>query len=274
LNPAPLSPREILSLYDADIRSDPPPDDGIRFERIGGVVRGTGHYNLIFFADLTEASADAAISEQVAYFNNPRAELQWKVFGHDHPSDIGRRLASAGFELDPPETFMVLALANYAISHTMPGGVEIRRVSDTAGLRDFVAVGENAFGRNESWRFDAYGPRLADPTLGIFVAYAEGRPVCAGRLELPKARIFCGIWGGGTVPAFRSRGIYTGLVHARAKEAARLGYRYLTVDARDTSRLILERLGFVPLTSIRDYVLNRSKEAAITGAVGPDSPPP
>ena len=32
-------------------------------------------------------------------------------------------------------------------------------------------------------------------------------------------------------------------------------YRYLTVDARDTSRPILERLGFIELTTVTGWTL-------------------
>jgi GNAT superfamily N-acetyltransferase len=262
MNPDPLSSREILALYDAQVRADPAPEDGIRFERMGGIVRGTGHFNLIFFADLTEDSAEAAVRDQVADFSNPRTELLWKVYGHDRPAEIGKLLVSAGFEPDEAETLMVLALSDHAADASVPEGVEIRRVSDMEGLKDFVAVGGAVFGRSESWRLNAYSSRLADETLGIFVAYADGRPVSAGRLELPKGRAFAGIWGGGTLPSHRSRGIYRALVQTRAREAARLGYRYLTVDARDTSRPILERMGFVPLTGIREYILNRKVDAS------------
>ena len=74
-------------------------------------------------------------------------------------------------------------------------------------------------------------------------------------MELAPGRSFAGLWGGGTVLGYRSRGIYRGLVAARAREALRRGYRYLTVDARETSRPVLARLGFSALTSITGWKL-------------------
>ncbi len=132
--------------------------------------------------------------------------------------------------------------------------IEIRRVRDEAGLNDLIAVRSEALGRNESTMAGLFLPRLGDPTLRLFVAYADGMPVATGRLEMPPDRSFAGLWGGTTVPAFRGRGIYRMLVAERAREAQRRGYRYLRVDARDSSRPILERLGFVPLTTVTGWV--------------------
>ena len=56
---------------------------------------------------------------------------------------------------------------------------------------------------------------------------------------------FASLYGGATLPEWRSRGIYRALVAARARLAAARGVRYLLVDASDDSRPILERLGFV-----------------------------
>ena len=253
-----LSPRELLALYDAQIRSDPPPEAGITYERTGGVLRGTGAFNFIFHSDLDETTADAAIAAQARHFSDPPAEIQWKVYGHDLPADIGERLVAAGFGLEEPETFMVLRLSDYRPGAAMPAGLEIQRATDLSVIEDYVVVANAVFGGDESWRIGPFSSRLGDPTLAVYVAYADGNPVCSGRLEMPMGKSFASIWGGGTLQDFRGKGIYRALVDIRAREAIRRGFRYLTVDARDTSRPILEKLGFVPLTHIRDYVLNKS----------------
>jgi hypothetical protein len=45
------------------------------------------------------------------------------------------------------------------------------------------------------------------------------------------------------------------LVHARAEEAGRQGLRYLSTEARETSRPILERLGFTAAAREVTWVL-------------------
>jgi GNAT superfamily N-acetyltransferase len=245
----------ILERFDAEMRIDPAPEAGIRFEAVGGVVRAVGHYACIGYSELSEASADRAIEEQVAYFTALGQEVEWKVYGHDRPRDLGARLSAHGFEAEEAETLMLFDLARDAPPTVPNAHIAIQRVRDDAGLRDLIAVSGEAFGRDSSKRADEFRARLDDPTLGLFVAYAGGVPVAAGRLEMPPGRSFAGLWGGATVPGFRGRGIYRALVAERAREARCSGYRYLRVDARDTSRPILERLGFVSLTTVTGWFL-------------------
>jgi GNAT superfamily N-acetyltransferase len=78
--------------------------------------------------------------------------------------------------------------------------------------------------------------------------------VCAGWVRFPSGTEFATLWGGSTLPAWRGRGIYRALVAHRARLAAECGCRYLEVDASDDSRPILERLGFVAVTTTTPYV--------------------
>ncbi len=82
---------------------------------------------------------------------------------------------------------------------------------------------------------------------------AGERPIAAGRLELPPSGEFAGLWGGGTVPDWRHRGVFRSLVAYRAAIARDRGFRYLQVDAAEASRPILERLGFVELAKTMPY---------------------
>ena len=289
-----MTPAEILARFDAEMRIDPPPQPGVRYDRVGSVVRGFGAWQAVVFARLTSANADAAIAEQVAFFHAVANEvgsggadtvtaangggrgvraIEWKVYGHDTPADLGSRLAAAGFEPDEPETLMVFDLAappRAGDATAEPRGVDIRRVTDAAGLADLIAAGSAAFGRSETEQMARIGrelsARLDDPALSLYVAYAAGRPVAGARLVCPHARSFAGLWGGGTIPEYRGRGIDRALVHARAEEARRRGYRYLRVDARETSRPILERLEFIALTRVTEWRLEIAADPSARGS--------
>jgi GNAT superfamily N-acetyltransferase len=250
-----MTPSEILALFDAERRAEPLPEPGVQYERAGAVLRATGVQNWIARAELHDADVDAVIATEAAYFRSIGAEVEWKVYGHDRPADLAQRLAAAGFEPEEPETLMIYDLGGGSPPGAVPAGIVIRRIIETGGLADLVAVQREAFGEDRVRMAEELRRRLGDPALGLYVAYASLVPVAAARLEMPPGRSFAGLWGGATLPAYRGRGIYRGLVAVRAEEAVRRGYRFLRVDARESSRPILERLGFVALTSIMEWRL-------------------
>jgi GNAT superfamily N-acetyltransferase len=61
------------------------------------------------------------------------------------------------------------------------------------------------------------------------------------------------LWGGGTLPGWRGRGVFRALVAHRAALASARGFRYLQVDASPASRPIFRRLGFVELATTTPF---------------------
>ncbi|MEU7472628.1 GNAT family N-acetyltransferase [Streptomyces sp. NPDC044984] len=251
---------DVLALFDREVREGARPDGpGAEVERAGAVVRqkGPAHgWNGVVWSALEAADADVVIAEQIAHFTGLGREFEWKLYGHDRPADLGQRLAAAGFVPEPAETLMVGEVAGLALDAEPPEGVRIVPVTDRAGVDLMAEAQAKAFGTDVS-RFRRYllDRLTADPgTVVAVVALAGGEPVSAARMELVPGTPFAGLWGGGTVPRWRGRGIYRALVAHRARVAADRGYRYLQVDASSQSRPILERLGFTPLTTTTPYV--------------------
>jgi len=85
-------------------------------------------------------------------------------------------------------------------------------------------------------------------------AEADGEVVSAGWAVYEQGTEFAGLWGGSTLAEWRGKGIYKALVTVRAVRAVELGYKYLQVDASDDSSPILQRLGFVAVTSTTPWV--------------------
>jgi len=241
------------------MRADPPADPGVRIERTPEIVRAVGRYNCIVYSDLGRVDAGAAIADQAAHFIALGDDVEWKVYDHDLPLDLGKRLGMAGFVADEPETLMAFDLANELHAGPLPPDIDVKRVVDPQGLADLIAVNAATWDHGDPSMYEAFSQRLLDPTLGLFVGYAGGRPVAAARLEMPQHRSFAGLWGGCTVPDQRRRGIFRAIVAARAREALARGFRYLNVDAAASSRPILQRLGFVALTGVTGWKLNAPK---------------
>ncbi|WP_432196280.1 GNAT family N-acetyltransferase [Streptomyces sp. bgisy027] len=250
----------VLALFDRDMRESAQPDGpDARVERVGRIVRqvSSGHgWNGVVWSDLDAAGADAAIAEQIAHFSGLGREFEWKLYGHDLPVDLGQRLRAAGFVGQPEETLMIGEVADLNLDAEPPEGIRILPVTDGAGVDLVARVHEKAFGTDGSRLRHQLLARLAADadTVVAVVALAGDTPVSAARMELVPGTRFAGLWGGGTVEGWRGRGIYRALVAHRARAAVDRGYRYLQVDAMSSSRPILERLGFEPLTTTTPYV--------------------
>jgi GNAT superfamily N-acetyltransferase len=246
---------KILAQFDREMRMDPPLEDGYTLEREGPVLRAVGERAWITYSSLSEAEAPGAVRREAALFRDRGISVEWKLYSHDRPPTLPALLEANGFVRDPPETLMVLDLDGPLQRGTLAPGVTVRRVEDRATLEEAVRVSRTAFAPGPGWTLEEYLPKLASPEFAAFVAWFHGTPVSAGRLDLPARRAFASLWGGGTVPEHRGKGIYRALVAARADAARTRGYRYLTVDAMETSRPILERVGFQPLAPVVGWVL-------------------
>ncbi|WP_406359870.1 GNAT family N-acetyltransferase [Streptomyces sp. NBC_00715] len=250
----------VLALFDRDMRETARPDaPGARIERAGRVVRqigAEGGWNGVIWSDLDGTNADAAVAEQIRHFTGLGLEFEWKLYGHDRPEDLGRRLQAAGFTAQPEETLMIAELGDLTLDAEPPEGVRLLPVTDRAGVELVAEVHQQAFGTDGTrLRHQLLAQLTGDAdTVVAVVALAGDVPVSAARMELLPGARFAGLWGGGTVETWRGRGIYRALVAHRARVAADRGYRYVQVDASSQSRPILTRLGFQPLTTTTPYV--------------------
>ncbi|MFE3883777.1 GNAT family N-acetyltransferase [Streptomyces lydicus] len=249
----------VLALFDRQMRRDALADaPGARVERVGEVVRQVGvegGWSAVVWSGLDQATARPAIAEQVQYFTDLGREFEWKLYSHDQPADLGELLLAAGFEAAPDETLMIARIADLRDGGGLPEGVRLHPVTTPADVELMLSAHEGAFGTTADWlRPDLLDMLAESPgTVSMVVAMAGDIPVCGARMELHPGTEFAGLWGGGTVPAWRGRGIYRALVAHRAKIAAEHGYRYLQVDASEQSRPILQRLGFVALSTTTPY---------------------
>lgn len=253
----------LLALFDREMREHARPEGpGVRVERAGDVVRQVGaadDWNGVVWTSpgLDGAGADTAIAAQVEYYTAlGHDEFEWKLYSHDRPADLGRRLLAAGFGAEPAETLLVAHVADLSTAVRLPDGVTLRAVTDAAGVELMVLAHERAFGTDGSRLRHQVSARLesAPDRCVAVVAMAGDEPVSSARMELCPGTGFAGLWGGGTAAPWRGRGIYRALIAYRARIAAERGYRYLQVDATDLSDPILRRIGFTALSRTTPYV--------------------
>ena len=250
-----------LAAFDQQMRKNARADTpGARIERVGDVVRQVptdkDGWTGVVWSALDEATAEAAIADQIRYFAGLGRAFEWKHYGHDLPRDLPQRLLAAGFEAEREEAVMVAEIADLDLEVAPPDGVQLVPVSDEASIDRLARVHEEVFGTDHGRLAHELGARLADApeTMAAVVAMAGTRAVCSARVELHTGTAFASLWGGGTLPSFRGRGVYRATVAYRARLAAARGFRYVQVDALPASRVILERLGFAQLTTTTPYV--------------------
>jgi GNAT superfamily N-acetyltransferase len=180
---------------------------------------------------------DRDVDELLAWMRAQPGYVEWKYYAHDGP-ELADRLREAGLVPDEEETVLVAEAASIP-----PTDLDVRVDAD-----DFVELAAEVFGNRHD---------LPEHGVGV-VAYVDGRPVSAGRVDLEPGIDFAGLFGGVTLPGYRGRGLYRATVAKRAELARERGYRYLYVDALPTSRPILERLGFAVLTTTTPYTFTPS----------------
>jgi GNAT superfamily N-acetyltransferase len=244
----------VLRAYDEQLRRNPSGSPDSHIERDDHVTRfryDDSSWAGVIWSDLDETNADDVIAEQVRRFADVSGPWEWKYYSYDRPADLPDRLTASGFVREPDEAMLVADIADLDLEVSPPAGVELRPVVDEADGQALVSVHEEVFGDDHSavGRHVMSGIAGDPPTIAAVVAWAGDTPICAARLEFNHGTDFAGLFGGGTLPAWRGRGVFRALVAYRAAIAAERGFRYLQVDAMPDSRPILKRLGFVELAT-------------------------
>ena len=212
---------EILAQFDEQMRRRAAPDCLIVSDGWSAVLWRPG-----------EGDVDAL----VAQMRELPGYVEWKYYSHDGP-ELRERLLAAGLEPDDEETVVVAEAASIP---PPPDDVELAIVTE-----EFVDLAAEVFGE----RFE-----LPETSVAV-LAVVDGHAVSGGRVDFEDGVEFAGLFGGVTLPGYRGRGLYRATVAKRAELARSRGYRWLYSDALPTSRPILERVGFVPITTTTPFML-------------------
>jgi len=254
--PSHLSPvlerldRERRWLFPAGVSGEVLPE----VTRLHGIA---GDWHQIAFSALSRDDADRVIAEQAAHYRALGANVEWTAYAHDAPEDLLPRLERHGFELGPREAVVVLDARIQRQWIDAPAPYRVEAVRSPRELSAFAAAAEQIFGADQTPVVRELEARLLERSSQhvAYVAFVGNEVAAVGRLHTHPESQFAGLYGGGTLEAYRGRGLYRAMVARRARDAARAGAHYLRVDALPTSQPILERLGFELLTYLWPCVL-------------------
>lgn len=206
---------------------------------------------------LNETNADAEIERQIAHYRSLQMDLNWQVFSHDAPADMGERLLNHGFSLRDTSSLMVLDLdAAPAYYWSMPTP-DILRVTTPEQIDAIIQMEIEIWEQDLTQLGEGLKMDLRDQPdlLSMFAVFEGKRAMSAAWMYYLKPTPFAMLLGGSTRPEVRRRGYYTTLLAMRAREARERGVRYLTVDAGPMSRPILEKHAFLWIDESGEYEL-------------------
>jgi hypothetical protein len=257
-----------LAAYDEQLRTDAETPSAASVTVLGPLrlVRFAGGRGFVTYQDLGGADAKAIARLVEAALADYRADpeitqVEWKTRGHDRAPGLHESLLAHGFVAEEPESIMIGLAERLAVEVALPVGVTLRQVTDESDVRAMAAMSAQAFGDSDS-EAEAMAAALLrrlglDDGMELWVAENDGRVVSAGRLEPVGGTEFAGIWGGSTLEEWRGRGIYRALTAARARSALRTGKTLIHSDSTEYSRPILERYGFLRVSTTTPYVWRR-----------------
>ena len=255
----------MLDAYDAQLRDNEGEvlpagvtreGDGPLF-RLFGFSDGQGFVGYRDLGGVEGAALDELIARQVEFFAQRGERFEWKLHRHDRPPDLATRLRAAGFVPEEEETVLIAPVERIAAEPRLAEGISLREVSERRDFERIEAHERAVWGDTSHTPVagDLEGERTTDPEAIAFVVAEAGETVvCAGWVRFQAGTDFATLWGGSTLPAWQSRGIYRAVVAYRAQLAAARGFRYLEVDASSESRPILERLSFLAVTTTTPYI--------------------
>jgi hypothetical protein len=253
-----------LAAYDDELRTDAETPGATSVTRLGPLrlVTFAGGRGFVTYRDLDHADA-ATIRTLVAtalehYRADPEiTRVEWKTRGHDEAPGLHESLLDHGFVAGEPESIMVGEAYRLTSDVPLPTGVSLRQISEEQDVRAMTAMSAQVFGdspADAAEMADALLQRLShDDGMELWVAETGGQVVSAGRLEPVPDTQFAGIWGGSTLKEWRGRGIYRALTASRARSALRMGKVLIHSDSTEYSRPILERYGFLAVSTTTPY---------------------
>jgi GNAT superfamily N-acetyltransferase len=210
----------------------------------GGV--GDDTFNQIVAARFTMDNVDSRIAETVALVKESGQPFAWRIDPASTPDSLADRIAAAGFPALLSEPGMVAQLDSLP-ALTVPPGLEIRRVTTSAGLADYAAITAANWDPPAPSVIEFYS-RVAAAALDpaclarYFVGYHQGLPVCTTEVML--AHGVAGIYGVSTLEGHRRHGFGGAVTLAALHEARDEGFTTAVLQASPVGEPVYRRLGF------------------------------
>lgn len=206
----------------------------------------------VFRTRPTPALADAEIRRVRARLGEQGRSVLWLSGAPDEPPDLGERLQALGFTAAEAVPGMATDLDRLA-PESLPAGFSVERVADESAHAALSAIqvqtlGEAFAGRARLKR--AFGMDVSGP-VQHYLGRLDGIPVAAATAVYTAGVV--GLYGIGTLPEARGRGLGRAITLHACLVARQRGYRVATLHATPLGLPVYRRLGFEPYGQMRFY---------------------
>ncbi len=226
----------------------------VRFSTRRSFFNGVHHAH---FASDEKAYVDAKIAETLAYFRERDLPCMWVIGPSVRPADLATRLLEHGLTFSNEAPALVLDLSTTDGDAPAPEGLAIQEARNAEELLPLLDLEAQCFDASEEiahYYYDTYvatGFGSGQP-WHHYIGMLHGQPIAMAALLLHAG--VAGIYGVGTLPEARRRGIGAALVRHALHEARSAGYRVALLTPTDMSLRIYQRLGFQPHCTFQFYL--------------------
>jgi GNAT superfamily N-acetyltransferase len=213
------------------------------------------YHNAVVHADLTTATADAAIQMVVEKLREKTVPGSWHVTEAMRPLNLADRLAEAGFTNGGSEPCMAVRI-DVMHEQAMPSNVRIIRAGSDGDIDTWVNTLARGFGEGEreaNWVGEVYKRvGLGDHSpFRHFIALLDDQPAGTASLFLDGST--AGIYFVMTAPEARRMGIGAALTQHALRVARNLGYHIGVLGSSEMGYPVYRRLGFEAYSRVGIY---------------------
>ena len=206
-------------------------------------------------ADRVEERIDALFDEVGQHLD----QIDWFVFPHDQPADLGKRLEARGIPGGAGGNWLWADRTTLRPSPIVPNDFYIRQVRDDQAMAEWLRVSEIGFGGEFPIFYDAYARPVygADAFSLHFTGYLGDTPVTSGTLL--DAGGCASIYDVSTPPAYRGHGFGSAITQCLMQEIRKRGYSDTWIWSSNMAKPVYQQIGYVDADfGVREHTWHKS----------------
>ncbi|MAS38194.1 MAG: hypothetical protein CL610_29630 [Anaerolineaceae bacterium] len=201
--------------------------------------------NIILRTDWPTGDTETHIDTLCARISQHIDTIDWFVFPHDQPPDLGQRLAARGMPGGPGGNWLWADLTAQRNAPAVPDSFRIEQVRDDSMMAAWVRVSEAGFGGDLGVFYEAYARHGYGPAAFSlhYTGYLGDVPVTSGTLL--DAGYTASLYDISTPPAYRGQGFGSAITYAMMQVIRDRGYTDTWIWSSNMAKSVYQRLGYV-----------------------------